>query len=111
VPVGQKEFDADSTVMGPILLAGDGERHQALLAYEHGSMFPDAYLGSRSIRSPVALRAVKGNYLAGHPIGPDGSFERLVPVRRRRRPRDDLAPRTATSCSRAWPTRTRRVSR
>lgn len=62
------DFESGHTVMGPILVGSDG-RHSFLLAYEHGSQYPDAFLefdlkGNRSVN----LRAVKGNYLTGQRV-------------------------------------------
>ncbi|HEY0008670.1 MAG TPA: hypothetical protein VGB55_08100, partial [Tepidisphaeraceae bacterium] len=68
VPLAPKEFAASEKAVGPILLAGDSN-HQVLIAYEHGSTYPDAYL--QYLLSPdrtVALRAVKGNYLNNQEI-------------------------------------------
>ena len=41
-----KEFDHGLAAMGPILTAGDG-CHALLVAYEHGSQIPDAFLQYR----------------------------------------------------------------
>ncbi|HZU24499.1 MAG TPA: alpha-galactosidase, partial [Bryobacteraceae bacterium] len=66
----ERELDAQafldsSHVMGPLLVGGNATEN-ILLAYEHGSQAPDAFLqyDLRPDRS-VAMRAVKGNYLAG----------------------------------------------
>jgi len=78
VQIAQKEFDASVNVMGPLLLAGDGDRHQVLLAYEHGSTYPDAYLNfALSPDRTVALRGVKGNYLAGQEVNRESPFESI----------------------------------
>ena len=66
--LGQPEFDAGLTAMGP-LLVGTSDSHALLLAYEHGSQVPDAFLqytlgGDRT----VTLGAVKGNYCDGQVI-------------------------------------------
>ena len=59
--------------MGPILAATDGHR-SFLLAYEHGSQVPDAFLQYQlSPDRSVRLTAVKGNYVparvdAEHPF-------------------------------------------
>ena len=78
VAIAPAAFDAGLGIMGPILLAGDGHGHQVLLAYEHGSTYPDAYL--RFDLSPdrsVQLRAVKGNYVAGDVLEPGRPFESI----------------------------------
>ena len=66
--LGQAEFDAGLTAMGPIFV-GSSDTHAQLLAYEHGSQVPDAFLhyaleGDRT----VSLRAVKGNYWDGQVV-------------------------------------------
>ena len=64
-PVGPGDFEAGLAVMGPVLVASDGRRTM-LLAYEHGSQAPDAFL--RFDLGPgraVTLRGVKGNCWRG----------------------------------------------
>ncbi len=63
--VRQSDFDNELSVMGPILAASD-ETHSLLLAYEHGSQIPDAFLqyGLGQNRG-VSLKAIKGNYFDG----------------------------------------------
>jgi alpha-galactosidase len=64
-PVGPADFEAGLGVMGPVLVASDGRRTM-LLAYEHGSQAPDAFL--RFDLGPgraVALRGVKGDCWRG----------------------------------------------
>jgi alpha-galactosidase len=73
--VDPDEFDAGLGVMGPILVASDGRRTM-LLAYEHGSQAPDAFL--RFDLGPgrtVALRAVKGSYWTGQVVDPAHPYE------------------------------------
>lgn len=77
VTVGQKDFDDSARLMGPMLEAGDG-RSTFILAYEHGSQFPDRFL--EFLLSPdksTALRAVKGNYLNGQPLDGDHAYESI----------------------------------
>ena len=57
----------DTHVMGPLVLAETAER-TVLLAYEHGSQYPDEYLAFFSEDTSLSLRAVKGNYYAGQAI-------------------------------------------
>lgn len=62
------QFEAGLTAMGPILV-GSSDTHALLLAYEHGSQVPDAFL--RYQLAPdrsVSLQAVKGNYCDGQEI-------------------------------------------
>lgn len=70
VALAQARFDRGHAVMGPILLASGGG-HQLLVAYEHGSQHPEAFLRYHlAADRQVALRAVKGNYWHGQEIGP-----------------------------------------
>jgi alpha-galactosidase len=75
--IGNKEFDDSARLMGPILEAGDGQSTW-MLAYEHGSQFPDRFLEFR-LRpdKSVALSAVKGNYLNGQPLDRDHDYESI----------------------------------
>ena len=74
-PVDARDFSAELGVMGPILIASDGWR-TLLLAYEHGSQAPDAFLryDLRQDRS-LRLRAVKGSYWRGQVVDAQHSFE------------------------------------
>ncbi len=54
-------------ILGPILALPD-TRHSLVLAYEHGSTVPDAYLQHSLREQRVHLSAVKGNVYAGQPI-------------------------------------------
>jgi alpha-galactosidase len=77
VTVGQRDFDDSARLMGPMLEAGDG-RSTFILAYEHGSQFPDRFL--EFLLNPdksVALRAVKGNYLNGQPLDSGHDYETI----------------------------------
>ena len=63
--------------MGPILAATDGRR-SFLLAYEHGSEVPDAFLEYRlSPDRNVRLTAVKGNYFPGQTIDADHPYQTI----------------------------------
>ena len=66
--LGPAEFDAELTAMGPLLHwpTGGGK---ALIAYEHGSQYPDMYAAYRlGTDGTITLAAVKGNYLHGHDL-------------------------------------------
>jgi alpha-galactosidase len=74
-PVDADDFAAGLGAMGPILVATDGRRTM-LLAYEHGSQAPDAFLrfdlgAGRSVR----LRAVKGSYWHGQVVDARHPYE------------------------------------
>jgi alpha-galactosidase len=73
--VPQREFDHGLAVVGPVLAASDG-RHSLLVAYEHGSQAPEAFLEFRlGADRSVRLVSVKGNYLNRQKLGPDAPFE------------------------------------
>lgn len=66
--LGTRYFDDYLKVMGPIVTATD-ERRSLLVAYEHGSQLPDAFLHYElSPDRLLSLSAVKGNYLTGQLI-------------------------------------------
>ena len=72
---GRAHFDAGLGVMGPILIGSDGRR-TLLLAYEHGSQAPDAFVRfDLGAWPPGALRAVKGNYWNGQAVDAEHPFE------------------------------------
>ena len=70
--VPERQFAAGLPAMGPILAAGDGQ-HALLLAYEHGSQVPDAFIhfALQPDRTAV-LTGVKGNYYARQSLAGDG---------------------------------------
>lgn len=60
----KKYFDNEATFMGPIAVATNG-RQSFLLAYEHGSQFPNRFLQFQLHKNKtVSIEAVKGNYLS-----------------------------------------------
>ena len=66
--VEARQFEDGCRLMGPILVAGDGLR-TVLLAYEHGSQAPHAFLQfSLTPKREVALVAVRGNHCDGEPL-------------------------------------------
>lgn len=76
VPVEESFFAHNAAVMGPIL-AGTDRAFSYLLAYEHGSQYPDAFVQFRfTADREVILSAKKGNYLSGTVLGED-SFESI----------------------------------
>jgi len=64
-PVADKDFENAQSLMGPLVAASNG-RESLLIAYEHGSQVPDAFLEYR-LTEPrhISLSAVKGNYVDG----------------------------------------------
>jgi alpha-galactosidase len=76
-PIGDRYFQDSDDFMGPIIAASDGHR-SLLLAYEHGSQVPDAFLRyelapDRSVR----LTAVKGNYVSGQRLDGEHPFQTI----------------------------------
>ena len=68
VPVKDSCFTNSFQVMGP-LLAGTNETDSFLLAYEHGSQYPDAFIQfCFPPERRIVLSAKKGNYIAGAPL-------------------------------------------
>ena len=67
-PLAERHFEAGLTAMGPILAC--------LVAYEHGSQVPDAFVQFELTSGRrVAVRAVKGNCHHGQPLTPEQPFE------------------------------------
>jgi alpha-galactosidase len=76
-PIEDRYFQDSGTFMGPILAASDGHR-SFLLAYEHGSQVPDAFLQYQlSPDRSVRLTAVKGNYVSGQRVDADHPFQTI----------------------------------
>ncbi len=64
-------------VMGPIVAASGG-KESLLVAYEHGSQAPDAFLRFElHPNRQVALQAVKGNYLTGQRVDVKHPYQTL----------------------------------
>lgn len=71
-PLTDREFIAGQLVMGPIV-TWPTEMGHTLLAYEHGSQYPDAYLSYRlgatvGDAGTVDLVGIKGTYLHGQDL-------------------------------------------
>ena len=72
VPVKESFFASSMNVMGPLMAGTDGSS-SFLLAYEHGSQYPEAFLHfALSPEKKMTLRAVKGNYLHGTRLDGEG---------------------------------------
>lgn len=68
LPLSDRDYANGRTVIGPMVTASGGGA-AALLAYEHGSQVPDAFVQFRlSAGGRLQLEAVKGNYLSGHDL-------------------------------------------
>ncbi len=68
-------FEHEDALMGPIL-AEERRDFSLLVAYEHGSTYPDKYLCYEKKDGKIALCAVKGNYLHGQSLR-DDPFESI----------------------------------
>ena len=76
VAVRESAFRNEMTLMGPLIAGTDG-KESFLLAYEHGSQYPDAFVEfSLSRKRTISMRAVKGNYLRGTLLTEEG-FETI----------------------------------
>lgn len=76
VPVKESSFAQSMALMGPLIAGTDG-RESFLLAYEHGSQYPDAFVQfSLSPEKRISMQAVKGNYLSGTLLTDEG-FETI----------------------------------
>ncbi len=65
VPIQDHYFENSFEAMGPLLTGSDGEE-SFLIAYEHGSQYPDAFLQYHfTPEREIILSAKKGNYTAG----------------------------------------------
>ncbi|WP_336789360.1 alpha-galactosidase [Paenibacillus sp. MMO-177] len=72
--LGESDFHNNRKVMGP-LIAANGDNGSFLLAYEHGSQVPDAFLHFElDERRGLSLNAVKGNYLEGQILDHDNPY-------------------------------------
>src|ERR1700722_12099609 len=75
--IGGRYFQDGGNFMGPILAATDNRR-SFLLAYEHGSQVPDAFLQYKlSPDRSVRLISVKGNYVSGQIVDADHPFQTI----------------------------------
>ena len=69
------EFENGFELMGPILVRLDGTG-ATLVAYEHGSQVPDAFLRYQlAADGCMALKAVRGNYLDGEAFSREQPFK------------------------------------
>lgn len=77
VAVQAGDFENGGRRFGPLLVAAN-DAHQLLMAYEHGSMVPDAYVEFvLAPDSTVALSATKGNYYRGQVLDADHPYRTL----------------------------------
>jgi len=75
--IKESQFSNNDAVMGPVMIVND-EQSSFLIAYEHGSQYPNAFLNYEfSSQRRVSLKAVKGNYLDKQIISADNPFESI----------------------------------
>lgn len=76
VSVSDSAFTNEFSLMGP-LMAGTSGKFSYLLAYEHGSQYPDAFINyNLKQNKEIILSAKKGNYLDKTPLC-KGNFETI----------------------------------
>jgi len=77
VPVLPRDFENGQKLMGPIVVATNSV-DSLILAYEHGSQIPDAYVNYELKPTKAAnLSAVKGNYYTGQRLDTAHSYATL----------------------------------
>jgi len=70
-------YDCNSELIGPILVGSD-ETNTLLLAYEHGSQVPDAFINFKlDNKKQISIVGVKGNYYDGYRIDSDNSYSSI----------------------------------
>ena len=75
--VTSSQFEDQAQVMGP-MLTSVSPAISSLVAYEHGSQVPDAYLSMKlGTDRDVVLKAVKGNYFDGEVIDAKNPFSTI----------------------------------
>ena len=68
-------FENESSVMGPVIFGKNGD-YYTLLAYEHGSQIPDAYIEYRFNKNhKILMNAVKANYLRNQKLNKDNPYK------------------------------------
>ena len=76
-PVRDVDFEAERKLMGP-LLCWESDGAAKLVAYEHGSQVPDAFVSfALSSDGSVSLVAEKGNYTDGQALTPERPYETI----------------------------------
>lgn len=67
-------FRDENSIMGPILVQ-ERKSGCSLLAYEHGSQYPDKFICFTKKQKEVRVEAVKGNYYDGQLVGDSSPYE------------------------------------
>ncbi|MFC4776124.1 alpha-galactosidase [Paenibacillus sp. GCM10023252] len=74
-PVSPSQFRNKHCLMGPIMVWHE-DQVTWLTAYEHGSQYPDTYIGYQLHPDGiVTVEGVKGNYYQGQKLGPGSCYE------------------------------------
>ncbi|HEV8082163.1 MAG TPA: alpha-galactosidase [Chitinophagaceae bacterium] len=75
--IDDRFFEDGQALMGPIL-SGTDKQNSFLIAYEHGSQFPNSFLHYQLKKNKqVLLKAVKGNYLNHQPLDETNNYETI----------------------------------
>ena len=73
----ESQFSNNDAVMGPVFI-GEKPAQSFLIAYEHGSQYPNAFLNYElDADKKVTLKAKKGNYLNNQAITKNKPFESI----------------------------------
>lgn len=75
--VKPESFDNNFELFGPMVV-GSNNTHTLLIAYEHGSQVPDAFINFKlTSNRKVSMKAVKGNYYGGFELEKDNTYESI----------------------------------
>lgn len=75
--VDERYFENEGSVMGPILVSGN-EKQTMLMAYEHGSQYPDKFIEFQLTKNhDFTVAACKGNYLDNQPLDATHPYETI----------------------------------
>jgi len=69
-------FEHSNRIMGP-MITEEGREYSALLAYEHGSQYPDRFIAFCKEDGKIALRAERGSYYDGRPLSVDEHYQTI----------------------------------
>ncbi|MFU7515718.1 alpha-galactosidase [Clostridium sp. HCS.1] len=69
-------FNNENQIMGPILVE-EREDLSLLLAYEHGSQYPNKFLEFEQEGNKISVKSIKGNYVSNQLIDSNNNFETI----------------------------------
>lgn len=69
-------FENENQIMGPILVE-ERENLSLLLAYEHGSQYPNKFLCFEKENNQILVKSIKGNYVSNQLIDSNDKFETI----------------------------------